>query len=94
MWNPKKKMIHVSFFYKIETDSQTQKTNLWLPKGNGVGGDKLGLGDLNIHTIAYRIDQQSTRNYTQHLIITSKGRDSEKDLIDKWNRLTFCTTEI
>ena len=44
-WNPKKKkkMIHVSFFYKIEKDSQTQKTNLWLPKGKGVGGDKLGL---------------------------------------------------
>ena len=41
----KEKMIHVSFFYKIETDSQTQKTNLWLPKGKGVGGDKLGLCD-------------------------------------------------
>ena len=24
--------------YKIETDSQTQKTNLWLPKGKGVRG--------------------------------------------------------
>ena len=28
--------------YKIETDSQTQKTNLWLPKGKG---DKLGVWD-------------------------------------------------
>ena len=29
--------------YKIETDSQTQKTNLWLPMGKGRGGrDKLG----------------------------------------------------
>ena len=37
----KKKMIHVSLFYKVETDSQTQKTNLWSPKGNGVGGDEL-----------------------------------------------------
>ena len=27
----------------------------------------------------------STRNYTQHLIITYKGRESEKDLIDKRN---------
>ena len=24
--------------YKTETDSQTQKTNLWLPKGKGGGG--------------------------------------------------------
>ena len=24
--------------YKIETDSQTQKTNLWLPKRKGVRG--------------------------------------------------------
>ena len=43
-WNPKKKKNDTcEFFYKIETDSQTQKTNLWLPKGKGVGGDKLGL---------------------------------------------------
>ena len=25
--------------YKTETDSQTQKTNLWLPKGKGGGGE-------------------------------------------------------
>ena len=30
--------------YKIETDSQTQKTNLWLPKGEGrERRDKLGV---------------------------------------------------
>ena len=26
--------------YKTETDSQTLKTNLWLPKGKGGGRDK------------------------------------------------------
>ena len=30
--------------YKIETHSQTQKTNLWLPKGKG-GRDKLRVWD-------------------------------------------------
>ena len=30
--------------YKTEIDSQTQKANLWLPKGK-VGGDKLGVWD-------------------------------------------------
>ena len=41
MWNLKydtKELV-----YRTEIDSQTQKTNLWLPKGiAGVGGDKLG----------------------------------------------------
>ena len=31
--------------YKTETDSQTSKTNLWLPKGKGGGRDKLGVWD-------------------------------------------------
>ena len=32
--------------YKTETDSQIQKTNLWLPKGKGrEGQDKLGVWD-------------------------------------------------
>ena len=32
MWNLKKIGTN-ELIYKIETDSQTQKTNLWLPKG-------------------------------------------------------------
>ena len=35
--------------YKMETDSQTQKTNLWLPKGKGWAGDKLGIWEQHIH---------------------------------------------
>ena len=31
MWN--KKQSKNELIYKTETDSQTQKTNLWLPKG-------------------------------------------------------------
>ena len=30
---------------KIETDPQTQKTNLWLPKGKGGWRAKLGVGN-------------------------------------------------
>ena len=29
--------------YKTETDSQTLKANLWLPKGKHGGRDKLGI---------------------------------------------------
>ena len=32
MWNVKKNSIN-ELIYKTETDSQTQQTNLWLPKG-------------------------------------------------------------
>ena len=31
--------------YKTEIDSQTQKTNIWLPKGKGEARDKLGAWD-------------------------------------------------
>ena len=36
MWNLKNSTNEL--IYKSETDSQTQKTNLWLPKGKGAGG--------------------------------------------------------
>ena len=39
MWNLKNDTNKV--IYKTETDSQTQRTNLWLPKGKGRGRDKL-----------------------------------------------------
>ena len=39
MWNPKrKKKDKNELIYRTEIDSQTLKTNLWLPKGTGVGG--------------------------------------------------------
>ena len=31
--------------HKTEIDSQTKKTNLWLPEGKGAGRDKLGVWD-------------------------------------------------
>ena len=46
--------------YKTVTDSQTQKTNLWLPKGKGGGQrrNKLGVWDQQIHTTIYKIDKK------------------------------------
>ena len=34
------KMIQIKLIYKIEIDSQTQKTNLWLSKRKG-GGERI-----------------------------------------------------
>ena len=35
--------------YKTETDSQTLKTNVWLPKEKHGGRDKLGVGLTYTH---------------------------------------------
>ena len=50
MWNLKN--YTNEFIYKIETDSQTQKTNLWLPKGREWGGTirSKGLTGTNYYT--------------------------------------------
>ena len=45
MWNLKKKSDTNELIYKTETDSETLKTNSWLPKGKGWGRDKLGVWD-------------------------------------------------
>ena len=42
---------------KTERDSQTQKTNLRLPKQKGVG-DLLGVLDYQIHTTVYKAEKQ------------------------------------
>ena len=38
MWNLKRKDTN-ELIYKTETDSQTQRRNLWLPGGEGWGGE-------------------------------------------------------
>lgn len=43
---------------KAETDSVTQKTDLWSPKGEGPGWDKSGVWDKNIHTAVYKINNK------------------------------------
>ena len=51
MWNIKNNTN--KSIYKIETDLQTYKTNLWLPKGRGKGDGQIrcmGLTDTNSYT--------------------------------------------
>ena len=55
MWNLNNSTNEIT--YKTETDSQTQKINLLLPKGNA-GRDKLGVWDLQMHTTMHKIDKQ------------------------------------
>ena len=48
MWNFLKKDIN-EFICRTETDSQTLKTNSWLPKRTGVGGEMNTLGVWDWH---------------------------------------------
>ena len=73
--------------YKTETDSQTWKASLWLPKGKGGGR---GVGRINqeygihrykllhIKQISNKDLLQSTGNSIQNLVITYNGKESEK----------------
>ena len=71
--------------YETATNSQTQKTNLWLPKGKGVGGGKNQEVGININTLLYikQISSKdllySTGNSTQYSIITYIGKEYEKE---------------
>ena len=58
-----KKMIQMNLFTK-QTDSQTQKTNLWLPKGKGGGWINQDFV-INRYTTVYKIDKQH-RPTVQH----------------------------
>jgi len=49
----KKKNYTDGLIYKTEKDSQTQKTNFWLPKGKGEGRDKFG--SLGLKDTDYQI---------------------------------------
>ena len=58
-WNLKKDTNELT--YKIERESQTKKTNLWLPKETQEK-DKLGVWYWNIHTTISKINNQQEPN--------------------------------
>ena len=76
------------FIYKAETDSQTVKTNLYLPKGTGVWGGAMDWGSgISICTLLYiewivnRDLMYSTGNSAQYSAVTYMGKEYEKEWI-------------
>ena len=88
MWNLKYDTNEL--IYKTETDLQTQKTDLWLPKGKGGGGginQELG---INRYTLLYI--KQINNNFLfiaqgtiVYLVVTYNGKESEKQYIFIYN---------
>ena len=84
MWNLKKKDTN-ELTLKTETDSQTSKTNLGLPKGKR-GRDESGVR-IDIHTVLYtkeiinKVLPYSTGKSTKKSVITYMGKESEKEWI-------------
>ena len=70
--------------FTIQIQTQTQKINLWLPKGKGRG--KLGFGDLIDQARKYKTDNQqdpmySTENYIQYLIKIMEKKNKRRLVI-------------
>ena len=85
MWNLKKDGTN-ELIYKTEIESQTQKTNLWLPGGKGSGRINWEI-EMDIYTLL-RIKQITnkdllyrTGNSTQYSVMTCMGKESKKELI-------------
>ena len=69
------------FVYKMETGSQTEKTNLWLPSRKRVGG--INKQKVLLHR---------TGSYIQYLVIAYNRKDYEKVCVCMYNWITLLYT--
>ena len=68
----------MNFIYRTETDSQTQRRDLWLLWGR----EGLGAWGSQMQTITFRMDKQllhSTGSYIQRPVINYNGKEHEKE---------------
>ena len=73
MWNLK--YDRNKLIYKMETDSQTQRTNMVTTGKGKQGRDKLGVGDKHIQTAMHKIDkkQEFTIQHREWHLISSNN---------------------
>ena len=73
-------MIQMNLLTK-QKQTQTLKTNLWLPKGKG-GGREFGTGTCTLLYMELMVNRDllySTGNSTQYSVITYIGKESKKE---------------
>ena len=85
-------------FYETETDSQTQRTDLWLPRGRGWGGMEWEFRIsrcklLYTEWINNKVLLYSTGNNIQYSVINHNGKEYFKKHICITESLC-CTAEI
>ena len=73
--------------YETETDSWTQRTDLWF---HGLGEDGVGVWDQQMQTSINRMDNNkvllySTGNYSQYPVINHTGKEYEKECMYMYN---------
>ena len=89
MWNLKYDTNEL--IYKTETDSQTQRTDLWLPGGKGGGGGmdwEFGISRCKLLYIEWTNNKVllcSTGNYIQYPVINHNGKEYEKERMSMYN---------
>ena len=85
MWNLKYDTNEL--IYETEIDSQTQRTDLWLPSGRVYGGGmdwEFGVSRcklLYIEWVNNKVLLYSTGNYIQYPMINHNGKEYEKEYI-------------
>ena len=73
--------------YETETDSQTQRIDLWLPRGMGSGGGmdwEFGISSCKLlyrEWINNKVLLYSTENYIQYTMTNHNGKEYEKEYI-------------
>ena len=73
--------------YKTETDSQTQRMNLWLPGRKGGGRDSQGAGDQHVHIAIFKMDNQEgpTGNAAQCYVAAWMGGE----FVGEWIHIIY-----
>ena len=65
----------------MKQKSRTYRTDLWLPRGSGVGEGRIGIKRcklLHIEWIKNKVLLYSTGNYSQYPVINHNGKDFKK----------------
>ena len=94
MWNLKYDTNEL--IYETETDSQTQRTDLWLPRGSGGRGgmdQEFGISRCKLLYIGWINNKfllYSTGNYIQCSVINHNGKEYKKEWLCVYIYVCVC----